>query len=401
MIPRLALVLALVALAAKLCLAATTSGTSDVRAFQFFLKAYLGSGAAVLYDKDPNFNHPPLVLHLLEAVRWLANATGLSFSFCLRLPGILADLGSFLLLARIAAPELESESRGRSARTALALVAVAPAAILVSGFHGNTDAVMVFFTLLSIRLCASPRLVALAGLAMGASASIKIVPIVFWPAIWLWLPDLRRRVEYFAAAFLVLVAGAAPIVFQEPALLARKVLGYAGSYGLWGLSRLAEAVPSVSGAYRPAGRWILLAVLLALSFWMNARPRKPALFRQIGVLATAFLALAPAFGLQYLIWILPFLVGLPLAAVATFLALSGAFLALVYTFWCQGVEQSSGVTNWLSAEFWRLGTPWDYANADQLGPWRGELVPVEIACWLCVVVLFALQVRAARDASAP
>ena len=391
---RVALLLAVAALGAlggKLWLASTTLGTSDVRAFQFFLRAYLGSGAETLYAVDPKFNHPPFVLQILLGVRWLVQATGLPFPFCLRLPGILADLGSILVLLALFAPD-----RSRGTRTVLVLVAAAPVSILVSGFHGNTDAIMVFLVLLSVWLAQGPRRTVLAGAAMGLAVSVKIVPLLLGPAVLFWLPDRRRRLEYAGAAALVAIAAASPTIFEAPGLLLRKVLGYSGSFGLWGVSRLATLSPAISEAFEHGGRWVLLAVLLGLSAWMNLRGRKPSLYRQLGVLTTAFLAFAPAFGPQYLVWIVPFLVGLPVAAVAAFLAVSGAFLVLVYTFWSQGVEQDLGVTDWRTAEFWRMGLPWHYANADQLGPWRGEIVPVEIACWVAVVVLFALQMRAAR-----
>jgi hypothetical protein len=77
----------------------------------------------------------------------------------------------------------------------------------------------------------------------------------------------------------------------------------------------------------------------------------------------------------------------------TFVFLSIFFLE--YTCSRQGVEDEHGVTNWLSAGFWRLGSPWYYANADQLGPWRGEIILVEITTWISVVVLLGFQVRSA------
>ncbi|HZO09172.1 MAG TPA: hypothetical protein VFC77_07330, partial [Myxococcota bacterium] len=68
-IPRAVLATALAALALKLFLAATTIGTNDVRAFWYFLQEYRGSGAILLYEKDSEFNHPPFVIHWLQALR--------------------------------------------------------------------------------------------------------------------------------------------------------------------------------------------------------------------------------------------------------------------------------------------------------------------------------------------
>src|SRR5580765_7823984 len=100
-IPRVVVVAALIATAIKLALAARTYGTNDVRTFWFFLQEYRGSGARVLYEKDGDFNHPPFILHLLTAIRWVWAATGIEPWFLIRLPSILADLGSVWLVAKL------------------------------------------------------------------------------------------------------------------------------------------------------------------------------------------------------------------------------------------------------------------------------------------------------------
>jgi hypothetical protein len=400
-IPSFVLVAAIVAAAIKLCLAATTIGTNDVQTFWYFLQEYRGSGAKVLYERDADFNHPPFILHWLTGLRWLWLVTGLRPWFLIRLPSILADLGSVWLVARLLGPRL-SES---ASRIPLLLVAAAPASILISGFHGNNDPVMIFFVLLSLYLIEKPAPDWVAGIAMGMAVNFKVVPLAFWPAVFLWLPSWRRRVEYFGAAVLVVVLASTPLIFQEPALLARKVLGYPSSYGLWGLSRILTASPSLeplSNLFESQGRVVLVATLLALSFWMNRGSDRPPLFRQIGVLAFAFLTVTPGFGVQYLAWLVPWIACLELgagtsAAVAWTLS-SGAFLSLVYTYWCQGVTMEQSDPNWLGANFWSRGLPWNFANANTMCAWWGRIVPVEIACWACVVAVLAAQIRSVARA---
>jgi len=229
------------------------------------------------------------------------------------------------------------------------------------------------------------------------AVNMKIVPLVFWPAIFLWLPGWRRRAEYFGAAALAVVVASSPILFQEPALLARKVLGYRSAFGMWGFSRLAKLAPeSLSSAYEAAGRYVLVAVLVALAFWMNRRAEKPSPFAQIGLLAFAFLAFSPGFGVQYLAWLVPWIAGAALAPAVGFTIAATLFLGLVYTFWCQGVPFEAGDPDWRHAVFWRNGLPWDFANADSMGEWRGPIVPFEIACWLTVVWMLVAKLRGLR-----
>jgi hypothetical protein len=395
-IPAYVLAAVVVATAVKLALAARTYGTNDIRAFWFFLQEYRGSGAKLLYERDSEFNHPPFILHWLSGIRWLWIATGLRPWFLIRMPSILADVGSLFLVARLVGPALAEPER----RFTLLLVAAAPVSIVVSGFHGNNDPVMIFFLLLSLVLLERPAPDWLAGAAMGMAINIKVVPLAFCPAVFLWLPSWRRRCEFFGAALLTVVLASIPWVFQEPGLLARKVLGYPSSYGVWGLSRFLDSSPSLqplSNFFRSQGRLLLAAILIALSFWMNRSREKIPLFRQIGVLAFAFLALSPGFGVQYLAWLVPWIAcfgaGLGAWAAATWTFTSGAFLFLVYTYWCQGVPVEQGDANWLGANFWTRGLPWKFADADLIGAWWGRIVPLEIACWASVVLVLVVELR--------
>ena len=381
---------AVVALAAKLLLASTTFGTTDVRAFLGFLLQDQAGGPVSVYEKYKDFNHPPSMLPVLAGMHRLAEATGISFSFWLRLPAILADLGSLALVASCFQP-----ARGFG-RTAFLLAAAAPVSVLVSGFHGNTDPVMIFLVLASIALLERSKPAWLAGLVLGLALDVKVVPLVFGPAILLAIPGWRRRIEYFGAALLVVAATWAPVFLAAPDLVARRVLGYGSRYGEWGLSRLLVS----SDLFRDHGKILLAAAIVVLSVWMNRRAERTPLFRQVAVVAFAFLALSPGFGIQYLAWLVPFTVLLPAAASVSFHAASGAFLVAVYTFWCQTPPGPGADPDWLGADFWSRGLPWDIGNAHKNGSWRGPLVILEVACWISVVAAFACLLRSTLRASA-
>jgi hypothetical protein len=385
---------ALLAFGLKLLLALRTTGTNDIRSFMYFLLEYDAWGIRRTYAEEPEFNHPPFILHWLGALRWLYHHVGLKPGFWIRIPSILADFGSACLLGRILADRL-GDSR---VRATLLIAVLAPVSIFVSGFHGNNDPVLIFFVLLSVFLLERGAPDWAAGLSMGMAVNMKIVPLVFWPAIFLWLPSLRRRAEYFGAAVLAVVVASTPILFQEPALLARKVLGYKSAFGMWGFSRLASLAPeTVSSAYEAVGRYALVLVLVALAFWMNRRAEKPRPFAQIGALVFAFLAFSPGFGVQYLAWLVPWIAGAALAPAVGFTVAGTLFLGLVYTFWCQGVPFEVGDPDWTHAIFWKNSIPWDFANADSMGEWRGPIVPFEVACWLSVVWMLVAKLRDLRS----
>ena len=279
------------ALVLKLLLAACTVGTNDARTWEHDLTALRTTGFAELYRSGVQYDspagrpsqrqafiHPPAVLH---GLRILGNR------FLLRALCAFADVGTLGLLWSI--------FRGRAP---LLMVALSPISILISGFHGNTDPIMMFF-LVASAFFAERGNAGRAGLAFGLACSLKLVPLMFAPAILLCLPGLRLRLEWLAASAAVWVALSLPYLAQEPVLIAKSMLGYSGATGLWGFSLISEPVDD------PAAKWIALLAAAVLPLTTKRR-----LFEQCGLIAFLFLFLSPGFGLQYLAWTVPWTVAL-------------------------------------------------------------------------------------------
>jgi hypothetical protein len=367
-------VTALAALALKILIAVRTYGTNDVLSWEQFAWTLRESGGIGLYHEERLFNHPPFMIHALRLLDFVASKTGTPFSFWFRLPAILADAGSTYLVWRILVA-----GTGVTARPlALVLMAAAPASIMISGFHGNTDAEMMFFVLLSVYLIERPASAWIAGAALGMSLNFKVVPLVFVPAIVLYLPSARKRIAYLVAAGVIVTLGSVPYVLQDPVYIARRILGYRSIYGHWGLGRLLSELPSWSTAanwaYFRFGPYLLLGAIVTVSVVMNRLRAKPPLFLQCGLVAFLFLALAPGFGVQYLAWLVPWVVALGLGATLAYYLASGVFLFVVYTFWSRGF-------------------PWHFADAIGVGEWQGWMVSLEVLCWLSVVLITAVYLK--------
>jgi hypothetical protein len=368
----------------KLYLALYTQGTLDAAAFADHLakiEALGGVGAYRVSGAFNNpFNSPPFVVHFLKALGWLTHSTALPFAFWLRLPCILADACSLLLvwklLARSPASHLHvplprhntaappdtaeppdtiaprrNDPTPRASDVPLLLIAFAlsPVSIIISGFHGNTDPVMIFFVLLSAYLLETREgawRVPLAAIAFGLALNIKVAPLIFAPALWFYLPGMRRRIEYFGLAALVFLCGSLPYLLSDPALIARSVFGYASIYGYWGWTQLAAmwfpeslrfARPphDVVGAHALAaavGKWLMLALVVAAALWQNRRARvRPPLTLQLGLAAALFLFLTPGFGSQYLSWLAPWVIFLGLRASLAYYIAGGLYLSVSYS----------------------------------------------------------------------
>jgi len=369
------------ALLLKIFLAARTYGTNDVFTFYGFSEwsRYLG---VALYRSDPDFNHPPSMIHVLRFLVWLSRATPVPFAFWMRLPGILADSGSLYIVWKILRRRMEETSVYAS----VLLLAAAPASILIAGFHGNTDTVLVFFLLLSVYLTEKGAAIP-GGAAFGLAMSIKIMPIVVIPALFFYLAP-RRRFAFFAAASLLILVFWSPFLFQDPRAIWHSVFGYRSSYGIWGLaflasqfSWLAPELVFLNDAFQNSGAWLALGLIAVLAWWMNKpglRGVRPGLFSQIGVTLFFFLSITNGFGVQYLAWLLPWVTELGVVPTAVLCATSGCFLFAVYNYWSQGL-------------------PWYVADSVRMQAYNGRFDYVQLLCWLSVVAVCGIAWRRIAD----
>lgn len=319
------------------------------------------------------------MVHVIHFYTWLTSVTSLPLAFWVRLPSILADIGTLTVLWRLTFCKNSLFARVSSWK--LLFVAASPFSILIFGFHGNTDAVMMFFVMLSIYLLQSQKPAWVVGIAFGMAMNIKIVPLFFVPVFLLVLQAPRRQIEYSMSTIATGVIGGMPYLAQDPQFILSRVFGYGGQYNNWGLSRLltlmSPELPWLNAAFEGAGKYVLLLVVIALSLWMNWRQndsRNVPIETQCAVVVAAFLALTPAFGYQYLTWIVPFLPLWNWRASSLFTLCGTLYLLSVYTF------------RWRTWN-WYANTPWLANN------WKEHIVIFETLTWCSVLVLFYLALK--------
>jgi hypothetical protein len=368
---------AAVAFAVKLALALNTYGTNDVYTYERFglWSRYLG---AELYRIAPDLNHPPSMLHFLSGILRFSDFTHVPFQFWLRFCCIVADAGSLWLVCRILGERLAQ----RPVFLAVLLIAISPMNILISGFHGNTDPVMIFFVLLAVWLAGYRGRIAAGGAAFGLAFCIKIAPVIAAPALFFALPDWRKRLRFFGVAAVVTIAAWSPYIFDDPRAVLHQVFGYQSSYGLWGVSwllrQLSAAWPAswrVNLICSQAGSFLAMAAVILLSWWMSRRPNRPALYAQMRMIFLFFFAVTSGFAVQYLAWLTPWIAGLGIAPAAFYTTAGSIFLLVVYNYWA-------------------LGAPWYLAIAY---PWTPHQY-FQVLCWLSVVVLAVIAWRRMRGA---
>ena len=355
---RSGLIIAVAVLAAviKIVIALTTLGTNDVIAFYEFAKAIEAHGLVWTYEHSILFNHPPLIGYFLRGLLWLSHQPfleqfGITFPFLLRLPGIVADFCVVLLLLFLG----REYQQLRPPTWALLLFAASPVSLMISGFHGNTDPILVLFVVLASVAAVRGR-PSLCGLFLALSCQIKMVPLLLLPIFFFyWMQHRGARWFVFSFAVSSFLFCLEPL-WMSPVSFARNVLGYGSFWGIWGLTYCLRMTGlhdfskvnflNLSPIQQLIMAILKLAIVLAILVlaWRRRKLSPPALFASLGYAWLIFFVLSPGIAAQYLVWLAPFVLLLSPSFYAVLVAGSAIFLFALYTL-------SSG------------GFPWYFAHA--------------------------------------
>lgn len=262
------------------------------------------------YQAPRLYPYPPLWVWVEAGSGWLARHSSLSFGLLVKLPVVAADLAVVALLARL------GRRRGLGLLPAW-LYALHPVSVLVTGFHGQFDALPLAAVLASLLFHETGRYDASAcSLALGIAW--KPFPVLLVPLLALAVPGSpARRARFALLSTLPVAALLVPYALHDLPALRRELLGYAGvaDFGWIGLVRgarwlatgvLARSEPAHWPALVPAGRVLFLAGYASLLAGLaSSRLRWPPPDATLAVFL-AFLSLYGAVSAQYLLWVVPF-----------------------------------------------------------------------------------------------
>ncbi len=377
--------LALIATAIKIAIALNTFGTNDVAAFYTFARSLTDHGLewtyqnGVVWFSGPVFNHPPLTAYYLQFISYLSHqeifrSSGITFPFLLRLPGIIADFVVVLVLLRLT----EKSDRLRIPTWALALFAISPVSLMVSGFHGNTDPVVVMFLVLAAYMCLREQPV-LCGIFFSLSCQIKIIPLLLLPIIFFfWLA--RGVARRFAIPFMLLsLAMWAQPLIEFPTLLLRNVLSYSSFWGGWGITywlRLTHwrqfngtgffQLPPAAAATGVLLRIGIVVAVLVIAWRRRYLPGR-AVIDSIAYAWIIFFIFAPGIAVQYMVWLAPFVLILSPSLFGWLVVTSSIFLFVFYNSIAGGLPWYIAIST-KELDMLNLWTPWS------LWPWATLIV---------------------------
>ena len=368
----------------KMLVAYNTFGTNDVFTFYAFARSLSDHGLEWTYrhgtiwlSSSSIFNHPPLTAYFLRFAYHLAQAEffqtrGLTFPFLLRLPAIIADFGVVLVVWQMIRKNKLLQGR----RWAIILLALSPVSLMVSGYHGNTDPVMVLFLVLACYMCVQNR-PWLCGLFFALSCQIKIIPLLFFPVFFFfWLH--RRQIVSFVVLFAVTTGAllSEPLL-HFPGLYIKNVVSYGSYWGIWGISYWLR----LTGSPEFSRVWFegfstaqttvsdILKALIVLSIatiaWRRRALDGAGLIRSIAFGWMIFFIFSPGVCARYLVWLAPFVLILSPTFYGWLTAASSLFLFFFYNTISHGMPWYRGIsTNQLST----VWTPWT------IWPWTALIV---------------------------
>ena len=351
---RIVLLAALIALVLKLWIASTTIGTTDVFLFGMFGQQIGRHGLAHAYEHIAIFNHTPLVGAWVAGLVSSGEGNPQAYALPLRVPGILADFLSVLVLLRL------RQKTGRPPVWALVLFALSPVSLMVSGYHGNVDPVLALLLLVAAWMCVERRPL-LCGIALGLACQVKVVPLLVAPVFAAYWWQRKMFTRFALAACAVTLAGWAPALISAPQAFCKNVLGYAGYWGIWGWSYALRAsgmemfqkvgmfeMHTAQKIAMAASKWLIIGSTL----WLAWRRRKDDVFSTLAAVWAVFFVCAVGVAPQYFVWLAPFVL---VVSARWYAAITGAAAIFLFAFyntisgglpWYRGISENHHIAVW-------------------------------------------------------
>ncbi|MBM4416726.1 MAG: DUF2029 domain-containing protein [Chloroflexi bacterium] len=281
---------------------------ADVSAYRHHI--FIVESGRGIYQTEARFPYFPGWLGVELGVWHVSQILDMQFWWLIRIVIVLADVANCFAIRWVAASTQGTDR----ARIAGMVYALAPIAIIISGHHGQFDALPGLLALVAVGLVVRGKRPVVAGLLLGGALALKPFPALLIPVI-LRAPEMsvRARLAVCAVAGSVVLAVSAPFLLVDALAMYSNIAGYGGlnDQGFGGILRSLWLIRA-DNVYLPGAfgqeistttRWLTLALMAAALSWLwRASTTR--------VAAAMFMIFVVSFGAvstQYLIWPLPWL----------------------------------------------------------------------------------------------
>lgn len=374
---RLVLTVLSAGLLLRLVIAGVSKGTNDIVSWEGFAAQIAEHGVIWMYGHVPLWNHPPLMGYLVDSLRDLSDTIDWRFAPVFKLVPIAADWVSAVLVFAV---WRRRSGEFRPALRALVVFSFSLNAMLVSGYHGNTDS-LVGALILAACFATERGSYLVAGLLAGGAVNVKLIPVLLFPL--LVANAAPREVLRFSLGALVGALPFLPILAVDSAGFVRNAVAYRSNFDNWGIPLLVrtpwylarehgylgirEALDRVREGYILLGTYLVIGSVLATAAFSRFR-RPLSVYTRVALGLALFFVLAPGFGVQYTTILGPVLIAASWRWGLAWAIGSGIFVGSVY------------------ASFWTGGYP---IHSLFYGPFRVPSAALGILCWGFLVVFVA------------
>ncbi|MCX7589621.1 MAG: hypothetical protein N2Z85_01625 [Patescibacteria group bacterium] len=257
------------------------------------LKSYFIVGESVfkkinIYPNIANLHYPyfPFFLYI-EALSYFIGKNQIIVSIIIKL------INSFFDLLNIYLVYLLSKNKKKTF-----FYSINPISILIFCFHGQFDALPIFFLLLSLYLFKKHQLLSM--LFFSFSIMIKTWPILFFLTLYKRLNNKKFILLLFFFPFISILFYS--LIFNENVLNIFKIIfNYQSVWGVWGISLLLENFSL---------RWqkLFILIFLFIFFIYSFFNKQKNIIKEIYNLLLFFIVFSPTFSIQYFSWFIPFLI---------------------------------------------------------------------------------------------
>lgn len=305
--------------AVRLAVAFNTYGVPfDEQSFEMVRRA-LADPSFSVYDLPPaRWPYPPGFLGFVRLAGGVAHVTRLPFHALVHVPSILADG----VIAVVVQHWLRFTGRAEpAALLAAALVVLGPSFAIVSGYHGQIDAVAILPAVVGVLAWerGGRRRGLVAGVFIGLGAAVKSTPAFCALALLPTARSWRERAVVLSTTAAVPLSTLVPWLASEPRRTLQALTYNKGVGGYGGLSAFIEPsltrywstshlpVPRVSSLLGTVSHYqniiVGCAVLAVAALFL--RRRTPALEAASGIWLAVYVV-NPNFAYPYLVWGMPF-----------------------------------------------------------------------------------------------
>lgn len=339
----------------------------------------------VLNDKNPyaytaRYNYSPLWFWILDFLGNLNYVFGGEFSVWVRSFLTLVDVATAFLIYQLTTHNLRLNPRFTTL-----VFWLSPVSILITGYHGQFDNLAILFLLCG--LWAGWQWKQRAVFAIGASG---VAAILAKHSVFLWAPFVlaRRpqkliiRLGWWGLTLLIFLLSFVPYWNEGQEGIRNNVFAYSGIRGYFGINSFFYPLlltPTITLMLKLLLVFLTIAAIIFLEprYCKDDRENFRNAARYLLLPSLIFLAFAPGFGLQYLLF--------PIAVAALQPSLPFAIYSVLTTFWLLG---SSDNVNIPAFRFFRDGL-------------ASNTVYISLIIWLAFEVVGAWHARQHSSSTRP